>query len=220
MSNKLQVLNATKSFDTKVVLNNVSIEAMDNSIIVIEGKSGSGKTTLLRCICGFETLDSGSVKIDGTEVDDLEVSERGIVMMFNIDSLFPNLSNLDNILMNNKKTPAVLQEIEQIAKMLSISDILEQKGGTCSNGEQQRVCLARALLRHPKMLAFDEPLNHVDEKMRYQLCEQLKNIQIKTKATFIYVTHDHQEAKILADKIYYLDNGEIIEEKAVKRNLS
>lgn len=211
---KITIKNLTKSFNNIMCLDNISLEIEHNEITVIVGPSGCGKTTLMRCIVGFETPDKGNIYIDGEDVAPLRPKDRNIAMVFQYYSLYPNMNVRKNLSIALEHTTQLSKEeihyrVEDIAKILGITRLLDRKPSQLSGGEAQRVAIGRALIRNPKIIFLDEPLSAVDAKMRRELRAEIRKILKRFEVTAIYVTHDQEEAMALADKMVMLGDGHI-----------
>lgn len=205
--------NITKSFDKQVVLNNLNLDIYENEFVTLLGPSGCGKTTLLRILAGFLDADEGSVIFDGEEINNVPPYKRELNTVFQKYALFPHLSVYENIAFGLKIKKISKDVIEQkVMKMLKLINLegYENKNVTLlSGGQQQRVAIARALVNEPKVLLLDEPLAALDLKLRKGMQYELKQIQQEIGITFIFVTHDQEEALTMSDKIVVMNNGEI-----------
>ncbi len=203
--------NLTKDYGNHKGIFDLNINIESGEFFVILGPSGCGKTTTLRIVAGLEYPDSGRVYLDGTDITDYPPRERNMSMVFQNYALYPFMSVRDNIAFPLKKMKMDKEEInrkvEEMAKILSISDILDKKPGQISGGQRQRVALGRAIVKEPKVFLMDEPLSNLDAKLRIGMRAELKKIQMNLKTTTIYVTHDQIEAMTLADRVAILNNG-------------
>ena len=214
MKTKLvELKNISKSYDGESVLSNVSLYINDKEFITLLGPSGCGKTTTLRMIGGFETPDEGDVYFDGVKINDVPPHKRSVNTVFQKYALFPHLNVYDNIAFGLRIAKVKEKEIsERVSEMLALVNLrgFEKRNVTLlSGGQQQRVAIARALINKPKVLLLDEPLGALDLKLRKDMQVELKNIQTKTGITFIYVTHDQEEALSMSDTIVVMANGKI-----------
>ena len=214
MNNKLvELKNVSKSFDGEIVLSNVSLYINDKEFITLLGPSGCGKTTTLRIIGGFESADEGDVIFDGERINDLPPYKRNVNTVFQKYALFPHLNVYDNIAFGLRVAKVKESEIkERVSEMLSLVNLrgFEKRNvSLLSGGQQQRVAIARALINKPKVLLLDEPLGALDLKLRKDMQIELKKIQKATGITFIYVTHDQEEALSMSDTIVVMANGKI-----------
>lgn len=185
----------------------------DGEFMVLVGPSGCGKSTILRMIAGLETITHGELRIDGTRVNEVEPGARDIAMVFQNYALYPHMSvrgNMEYGLRNEGRPRAEInQRIDEAARMLQLTALLDRHPRQLSGGQRQRVAMGRAIVRNPKVFLFDEPLSNLDAKLRTQLRAELKALHKKLGATFVYVTHDQVEAMSLADRIAILNGGEI-----------
>ena len=214
MKTKLVELNnISKSFDGETVLDNLNLYINDKEFITLLGPSGCGKTTTLRIIGGFETPDKGEVCFDGKVINDVPPYKRNVNTVFQKYALFPHLNVYDNIAFGLRIAKVRESEIrERVSEMLALVNLrgFEKRNvSLLSGGQQQRVAIARALINKPKVLLLDEPLGALDLKLRKDMQVELKNIQEKTGITFIYVTHDQEEALSMSDTIVVMAEGKI-----------
>ncbi|MFU8792406.1 MAG: ABC transporter ATP-binding protein [Acholeplasmataceae bacterium] len=220
----VQLSNLTFKYDkTLMVLNDLSFDMKQGEIVALLGKSGSGKSTLLRLISGLETPISGCIVIDDTKVFSEALSipphQRGVGMVFQDYALFPHLNVTKNIQYGLSHLPKIARE-QKADDMLNLIDLKEKKHNyphELSGGQQQRIALARALAPEPKILLLDEPFSNLDydlkKMIRYDLKRILKSRQIAT----IFATHDYEDALDIADRIVYIENGQIIKEEHLKQ---
>jgi len=203
----------SKAFDGETVLDNMSLEIHDKEFITLLGPSGCGKTTTLRIIGGFETPDSGDVYFDGQRINDVPPYKRQVNTVFQRYALFPNLNVFDNIAfgLRLRKCPdaEIKTKVKDMLAMVNLRGFERRRVSTLSGGQQQRVAIARALVNQPKVLLLDEPLSALDLKLRKDMQNELKNIQHQTGITFIYVTHDQEEALSMSDTVVVMENGHI-----------
>lgn len=209
----LKIENIVKSFGDREVLKSINIEVEKGSFITLLGHSGCGKSTLLRCIAGLEKFDNGSIYLEDERLDNIKSNKRNIGMIFQQYSLFPTKNVFENIAFGLKIKKQSKDEIKK-----TVSDILELVGLSgfedrypiqLSGGEQQRVALARSLVIKPRIMLYDEPLSAIDAQLRKELQQSIKDIHNKLNMTSIFVTHDQEEAMILSDIIYLMNNGVI-----------
>ena len=203
----------SKAFDGETVLDNLSLEIHDKEFITLLGPSGCGKTTTLRIIGGFETPDAGDVYFDGKRINDVPPYERQVNTVFQRYALFPHLNVFDNIAfgLRLRKCPdaEIRTKVKDMLAMVNLRGFERRRVSTLSGGQQQRVAIARALINQPKVLLLDEPLSALDLKLRKDMQNELKNIQHQTGITFIYVTHDQEEALSMSDTVVVMENGRI-----------
>jgi len=211
----LEVANLSKSFGTFEAIKNISISIEEGEFVCFLGPSGCGKTTLLRCIAGLEIQSTGSVFQKNKDISNLPPSNRDFGIVFQSYALFPNLSVFSNIsygLINNKwKKADVKNRVEELLNLVNLIEHSSKYPSQLSGGEQQRVALARALATSPGLLLLDEPLSALDLKVRIFLRKQIRDLQRKLGVTTIMVTHDQEEAQTMADRIFVMKDGEIIQ---------
>lgn len=209
----IEFRDIVKNFDGQIVLKSVNLDIYENEFVTLLGPSGCGKTTLLRILGGFLEADEGKVSFDGEEISQKPPYERELNTVFQKYALFPHLSVYENIAFGLKIKKMSKDVIEQkVMKMLKLIGLegYESKNTTLlSGGQQQRVAIARALVNEPKVLLLDEPLAALDLKLRKEMQYELKRIQREVGITFIFVTHDQEEALTMSDKIVVMKNGEI-----------
>ncbi len=203
--------NVTKSFGELQIIKGVDLEINDNEFVVFVGPSGCGKSTLLRLIAGLEDITSGDLSIDGSVVNDLPPSERGIAMVFQSYALYPHMTVYENMAFGLKLAKESRESIEgkvrEAARILQLEHLLDRKPKEMSGGQRQRVAIGRAIVRNPKVFLFDEPLSNLDAALRVQMRIEIAKLHHDLDATMVYVTHDQVEAMTLADKIVVLHGG-------------
>lgn len=200
-----------------VALQNVDLVIRDNEFFTLLGPSGCGKTTLLRMIAGFEFPSAGEILLYGENIADRPPYERPVNTVFQHYALFPHMSIAENLAFGLESHPmgkrlsktAVAERVREMLALVQMESFAERRPSQLSGGQQQRVALARALAPHPKVLLLDEPLSALDLKLRQAMREELKTIQSKTGITFIFVTHDQEEALTMSDRIAVLANGQV-----------
>ena len=209
----IEICNITKSFPDKVVLDDVSLNVRQGEFLTILGPSGCGKTTLLRLIAGFNTATSGRILIDGKDMTAVPPHQRPVNTVFQRYALFPNYNVYDNIAFGLKLKQVDKKEIEQrvkrALKMVGMTDYEHRDVQSLSGGQQQRVAIARAIVNRPQVLLLDEPLAALDLKMRKDMQMELKEMHSSLGITFVYVTHDQEEALTLSDTIVVMNEGVI-----------
>lgn len=202
-----------KQYDGDTVLNDINLYIRDKEFVTLLGPSGCGKTTTLRIIGGFETPDQGQVLFEGKEINDLPPNKRHINTVFQKYALFPHLNVYENIAfplrIKKKDENEIRERVTEMLKMVALSGFENKSVSNLSGGQQQRVAIARALISHPRVLLLDEPLGALDLKLRKDMQVELKNIQQRIGITFIYVTHDQEEALSMSDTIVVMADGEI-----------
>lgn len=207
----LDVRNVAKQFAGRVVLKDISLQVAAGEFLTLLGESGSGKTTLLRIIAGFEQPTSGEVWMSGARLDVLPPYQRRVNTVFQNYALFPHLSVQENVAYGLRVTRATASEIPaRVAgalQMVKMEEYADRRPAKLSGGQQQRVALARALVNRPQLLLLDEPLSALDANLRKQMQSELKSLQQKLGITFLFVTHDQDEAMALSDRIALLKDG-------------
>ncbi len=213
MAKLIELKGISKSYDGEKVIDSMNLYIRDGEFITLLGPSGCGKTTTLRIIGGFETADEGSLYFDGTEINDVPAYKRNINTVFQKYALFPHLNVYENIAfpLRLKKTAEeeIKRRVTEMLKMVALSGFENKSVSTLSGGQQQRVAIARALISHPKVLLLDEPLGALDLKLRKDMQNELKTIQQAIGITFVYVTHDQEEALSMSDTVVVMADGEI-----------
>ncbi|MGI6392449.1 MAG: spermidine/putrescine ABC transporter ATP-binding protein [Candidatus Izemoplasmatales bacterium] len=211
----IELKNITKSFGDLVVLDDFNFYINENEFITLLGPSGCGKTTCLRLIGGFETPDSGEIVFDGKVINDLEPNQREINTCFQKYALFPHLDVYGNIAFGLKLKRLPKREIRDrvmaTLKLVKLEGYENRSIATLSGGQQQRVAIARAIVNQPKVLLLDEPLGALDLKLRQEMQYELKEMQRTLGITFVYVTHDQEEALTMSDTIVIMNEGKILQ---------
>src|SRR5713226_4065354 len=213
----VELRNINKKFRRHTALNDLSLDVGDGEFFVLLGPTGAGKTTTLRLIAGLDAPDSGSILIEGADVGQWSAAERDVALVFQYYSLYPHYTVRENLEfpLKSKVRRMSQQEIDaciaKAAKTLRIEHLLERKTDRLSGGEMQRVSIGRAIVREPRVFLMDEPLSNLDAKLREILRAELKDLQMKLGATFLYVTHDQVEAMSMGDRIGVLNQGRIIQ---------
>ncbi|MDB8458781.1 spermidine/putrescine ABC transporter ATP-binding protein [Turicibacter sanguinis] len=207
----VEIKNLTKEYDGDIILKGIDLTIHQNEFVTLLGPSGCGKTTLLRIIGGFDTPTSGEVKFDGKDLIQIPSYKREINTVFQKYALFPHLNVFDNIAfgLRMKKVPEseVKERVNRMLKMVKLFDYSNRRIDSLSGGQQQRIAIARALVNRPKVLLLDEPLGALDLKLRQDMQYELKEIQREMGITFIFVTHDQEEALTMSDTIVVLNDG-------------
>ncbi|MGN1058798.1 MAG: spermidine/putrescine ABC transporter ATP-binding protein, partial [Clostridia bacterium] len=213
MKNIIELKNVTKAFDGETVLDNLSLDIYDQQFITLLGPSGCGKTTTLRLVGGFETPDSGEIFFDGEKINDIPPYKRHINTVFQKYALFPHLNVFENIAfslrLQKKSNAEIAARVKEMLELVALKGFERKNVNLLSGGQQQRVAIARALISHPKVLLLDEPLGALDLKLRKDMQNELKKIQKQTGITFIYVTHDQEEALSMSDVVVVMADGKI-----------
>ena len=202
-----------KSFGPVHIIKGADLDIADGSFVVFVGPSGCGKTTLLRLIAGLEDVTGGAILIDGRNVVDVPPAKRGLSMVFQSYALYPHMSVRGNIAFGLKMAGIAKDEInrkvEAAAATLNLTPYLDRKPRELSGGQQQRVALARALAIRPSVLLLDEPLSALDAKVRVQLRDEIRKVQLEVGTTTLFVTHDQEEALEVANRVVVMDKGKI-----------
>lgn len=213
MNNVIELKNITKSYDGQEVLHDFNLEIHDHEFVTLLGPSGCGKTTTLRIIGGFENPDEGTVNFMGEKIDNLPPYKRPVNTVFQKYSLFPHMNVFENIAfpLKERKVPKaqIKLQVNKMLKMVMMSNFAERDVTKLSGGQQQRVAIARALINHPKVLLLDEPLGALDRKLRKDMQAELKHIQKELGISFIFVTHDQEEALSMSDTVVVMSDGKI-----------
>jgi spermidine/putrescine transport system ATP-binding protein len=214
--NKLiEIQDLNKSFDDNLVLKSINLYIRENEFITLLGPSGCGKTTLLRILAGFEQADSGRVFFNGNLLDEIPPHDRPINTVFQRYALFPHLDVYHNIAfgLKLKKTPKkeMDEQVKEVLRLVKLEGFENRNIKTLSGGQQQRVAIARAVINKPKLLLLDEPLAALDLKLRQDMQYELKEMQKALGITFVFVTHDQEEALTMSDTVVVMNEGEILQ---------
>ena len=213
MRKLIEFRNIVKSFDGQVVLKGVNLNIYENEFVTLLGPSGCGKTTLLRILGGFLEQDEGTVIFDGQCIDNVPAYKREINTVFQRYALFPHLNVFENIAfgLRIKKlgNDIISQKVNRMLSLVNLEGYEKRNVTKLSGGQQQRVAIARALVNEPNVLLLDEPLGALDLKLRKEMQRELKRIQQEVGITFIFVTHDQEEALTMSDKIVVMNAGAI-----------
>jgi multiple sugar transport system ATP-binding protein len=209
----VDIRDVRKSFGSTAILHGVDVDIEDGEFVVLVGPSGCGKSTLLRMIAGLENITGGQVAIGGRVVNDVPPKDRDIAMVFQNYALYPHMTVRDNMAFSMKlaKAPAEVMntEVTRAARILGLEMLLDRYPRQLSGGQRQRVAMGRAIVRHPQVFLFDEPLSNLDAKLRVQMRAEIKDLHQRLKTTTIYVTHDQIEAMTMADKIVVMHGGHV-----------
>ncbi len=214
---RIQLENVKKSFGKVQALNGISLDVKDKEFFVLFGPAGAGKTTILNCIAGINLPEEGMVKFNNEIVNLVDPAHRNVAMVFENYALYPQMTVYDNMaaaLRSNlyKTDEATIKEkVHVAARMMKMENLLERLPSQLSNGQKQRVAMGRALVRTPNVFLMDEPLAHLDAKLRNAMRTELKEMQANLGSTCIYVTHDFMEAMALGDRIAIINKGEIVQ---------
>ncbi len=209
----IDIKHVSKSFGDKTVLDDINLYVKRGEFITLLGPSGCGKTTMLRMIAGFTSVDQGEILLDGKDLGGIPPHKRPLNTVFQKYALFPHLDVYDNVAfgLKLKKVPEdeIARKVSKVLKLVSMSDYEDRDVNSLSGGQQQRIAIARALVNQPEVLLLDEPLAALDLKMRKDMQIELKEMHEKLGITFIYVTHDQEEALTLSDTIVVMNDGRI-----------
>ena len=209
----VQLKNVAKSFDGEIILDHIDLDVYEKEFITLLGPSGCGKTTTLRIIAGFVTPDTGDVLFEDVKINDVPPHKRHVNTVFQKYALFPHLNVYENIAfalrLKKVSEEEIYQRVEEMLAMVNLRGFEKKDVNLLSGGQQQRVAIARALINKPKVLLLDEPLGALDLKLRKDMQNELKNIQRKTGITFVYVTHDQEEALSMSDTVVVMADGKI-----------
>ena len=209
----IELKNITKSFGDNVILKDFDFKVKKDEFLTILGPSGCGKTTILRLIGGFEEPDQGQILFNGEDITNKEAYERRINTVFQKYALFPHMNVFDNIAFGLKikkmDKNTIKKKVKEVLKLVNLEGFENREIESLSGGQQQRLAIARALVNEPEVLLLDEPLGALDLKLRQAMQIELKRIQKSVGITFIYVTHDQEEALSMSDTVVVLNNGEI-----------
>jgi len=213
---EVKFVNVKKAFDNNLVLNNINLEVKNGEFCVIVGPSGCGKTTLLRILAGLEDVTEGEIYIDNALVNNIPPSKREIAMVFQDYALYPHMTVKENmsfsLRLRNFPKEEIEKRVNEAAEILQIKHLLDRMPKQLSGGQRQRVAIGRAIVRHPKVFLFDEPLSNLDAKLREEMRIEILRLHQKLQTTMVYVTHDQIEAMTLASKIVVMNKGVIQQE--------
>ena len=213
MKKIIELKNISKSYDGELVLDHINLDIYDNEFLTLLGPSGCGKTTTLRLIGGFEQADEGDIIFMGERINSVPPHKRNINTVFQKYALFPHLNVFENVafpLRERKATKAEIeQQVNEMLALVKLSHLAKRRVTDLSGGQQQRVAIARSLIARPKVLLLDEPLGALDLKLRKDMQQELKKIQKATGVTFVFVTHDQEEALTMSDTVVVMSEGRI-----------
>ena len=214
---RIQLENVTKKFGKVTALDGVTLDIKDKEFFVLFGPAGAGKTTILNCIAGIQLPEEGVVKFDGEIVNLVDAAHRDTAMVFENYALYPHMTVYDNMAsplrskLYKKDEEYIKEKIQSVAEMMKMDYLLERLPSQLSNGQKQRVAMGRALVRSPRVYLMDEPLAHLDAKLRNSMRTELKEIQANFGTTSVYVTHDFMEAMALGDRIAIINKGKVVQ---------
>ena len=207
----LQTLGLRKAFGRTTVLHGIDLSLADGEMLVIVGASGCGKSTLLRLVAGLETPSAGSVLLSDRDITALDPAQRDIAMVFQNYALYPHMSVFENMAyglrIRGLSRTEIRARVDEAAGLLGLNEMLQRKPRQLSGGQRQRVAMGRAIVRHPQLFLFDEPLSNLDAKLRVQMRAEIRRLQRRLGVTSLYVTHDQVEAMTLGDRLLVLHEG-------------
>ncbi|MGY4676140.1 spermidine/putrescine ABC transporter ATP-binding protein PotA [Pasteurella sp. P03HT] len=209
----IELRSITKSYGNKTIIENFNLTINNGEFLTILGPSGCGKTTVLRLLAGLEELDSGHIILDGEDITDVPAEQRYVNTVFQSYALFPHMTIFENVAFGLRMQKVPNEEIKprvlEALRMVQLEEYADSKPAQLSGGQQQRIAIARAVVNKPKVLLLDESLSALDYKLRKQMQNELKALQRKLGITFIFVTHDQEEALTMSDRIIVLRKGHI-----------
>lgn len=216
MSELIRLEGIVKSFDDTMVLNGIDLSVEENQFVTLLGPSGCGKTTTLRIIAGFETPDEGRVFFDGKDITNMPANERPVNTVFQNYALFPHMNVGENIAFSlrvkNKSEDEIRSRVKKALKLVNLKGFENRRIDQLSGGQQQRIAMARAIVNEPRVLLLDEPLGALDLKLRQEMEYELVRLKNELGITFIYITHDQEEALTMSDKVVVMNEGYIQQE--------
>ena len=209
--NVLELHGITKQFGNLTAVDNVSLNIRENEFFALLGPSGCGKTTLMRVLAGFEKPDAGTILLDGEDIAPIPPNRRPLNLMFQSYALFDHMSVRGNIAygleMEHRPKTEIKQRVDEILEVTGLADVANRRPAQLSGGQRQRVALGRSVIKRPRVLLLDEPLSALDKKLRESMQLELKRLQHEIGITFVVVTHDQEEALVMADRIAVLQGG-------------
>lgn len=214
---RIQLENITKKFGKVTALDGISLDIKDKEFFVLFGPAGAGKTTILNCIAGIQIPEEGVVRFDGEVMNLVDAAHRDTAMVFENYALYPQMTVYDNMAsplrspLYKRDEEYIKQKIQEVAEVMKMENLLQRLPSQLSNGQKQRVAMGRALVRSPRVYLMDEPLAHLDAKLRNSMRTELKEIQANFGTTSVYVTHDFMEAMSLGDRIAIVNEGKIVQ---------
>src|SRR6266581_653304 len=210
---QVSLRKVVKYYDDVEAVSAIDLDIADKEFVVLVGPSGCGKSTTLRMIAGLEDITEGEIAVDGEVVNDVPPRDRDMAMVFQNYALYPHMTVYENMSfgLRLKRYPKdeIARRVQEAARILDITELLERKPRQLSGGQRQRVAMGRAIVRNPKVFLFDEPLSNLDAKLRVQMRTEIKRVHQKVRTTTVYVTHDQVEAMTLADRVVVMNHGRI-----------
>jgi multiple sugar transport system ATP-binding protein len=210
---QVSLRKVVKRFDETEAVRGIDLDIADKEFVVLVGPSGCGKSTTLRMIAGLEDISEGEIAVDGTVVNDVPPKDRDMAMVFQNYALYPHMTVYENmsfgLRLKRYPKPEIARRVQEAARILDITELLDRKPRQLSGGQRQRVAMGRAIVRNPKVFLFDEPLSNLDAKLRVQMRTEIKRVHQKVRTTTVYVTHDQVEAMTLADRVVVMNRGRI-----------
>ena len=221
---QVSLRKVVKRFDDTEAVRGIDLDIADKEFVVLVGPSGCGKSTTLRMIAGLEEISAGEIAVDGEVVNDVPPKDRDMAMVFQNYALYPHMTVYENmsfgLRLKHYPKDEIARRVQEAARILDITELLERKPRQLSGGQRQRVAMGRAIVRNPKVFLFDEPLSNLDAKLRVQMRTEIKRVHQKVRTTTVYVTHDQVEAMTLADRVVVMNRGRIEQIGAPQRSLS
>src|SRR3954471_7792699 len=219
---QVSLRKVVKKYDEVEAVSAIDLEIADKEFVVLVGPSGCGKSTTLRMIAGLEDITDGEIAVDGEIVNDVPPKDRDMAMVFQNYALYPHMTVYQNmsfgLRLKHYPKPEIEKRVQEAARILDITELLDRKPRQLSGGQRQRVAMGRAIVRNPKVFLFDEPLSNLDAKLRVQMRTEIKRVHQKVRTTTVYVTHDEVEAMTLADRVVVMNAG-IIEQVGAPNDL-
>src|SRR5262245_34686598 len=210
---QVSLRKVVKRFDDTEAVRGIDLDIADKEFVVLVGPSGCGKSTTLRMIAGLEEISDGEIAVDGEVVNDVPPKDRDMAMVFQNYALYPHMTVYENmsfgLRLKHYPKPEIAKRVQEAARILDITELLDRKPRQLSGGQRQRVAMGRAIVRNPKVFLFDEPLSNLDAKLRVQMRTEIKRVHQKVRTTTVYVTHDQVEAMTLADRVVVMNRGKI-----------